>query len=65
MKKTIRYRHRCGYAKEAQGYASWTEYQVVENRKVIGRYDFLYQAMRAHPDALPDKTATQYDDCGH
>lgn len=42
----IRYRTRRGYAKEAQGYTSWGEYQVVDGRKVVGRFDFEDQAQK-------------------
>lgn len=44
---TIRHRHRRGYVREAQGYTAWEEWQLVEGRKVIGRYDLKEQAERA------------------
>lgn len=43
----IRYRHRRGYSKEAQGYIGWGEYQLLDGARVIGRYDFEDQAERA------------------
>lgn len=39
-KLTVRERQRRGYVKEAQGYTAWTEFQVIYNRKIIGRFDF-------------------------
>lgn len=38
MLKTIKFRNR--------------EYQVWEGRRIIGRYDLLSQAKKAHPDAF-------------
>jgi len=35
----IRVRDRRGYSREAGGYDVWTEYQVVEGRKIIGRFE--------------------------
>lgn len=52
--KTIRYRQVI-YRKPQ--YGSYGEYQVVDGRKVIGRFELLYQAQRVHPDAVPDKSA--------
>lgn len=45
-KLTIRERERRGYVREAQGYTAWTEYQVVEGRKILSRHDTLDQAER-------------------
>lgn len=50
----IRYRHRRGYVREAQGYSGWTEYQVVDGRRVVARFDLLEQAVKKYPDAKPD-----------
>jgi hypothetical protein len=51
MPKKIRVRERCGYSKEAGGHAAWVEYQVVDGRKIVGRYELLSHATKAHPDA--------------
>lgn len=40
----IRLRHRRGYVKEAGRYLQWSEYQVTNGRKVIGRFDLETQA---------------------
>lgn len=45
-KLTVRERQRRGYVKEAQGYTAWTEFQVIYNRKIVGRFDFAEQAHR-------------------
>lgn len=51
LTKKIRERQRRGYSREAGGYTAWNEIQVVQGRKVIGRYDLISQAMQEHPDA--------------
>lgn len=44
---TIRERSRRGRPKEAFGeYMTWTEWQVVERRRIVGRFDFEDQAKR-------------------
>jgi hypothetical protein len=40
----IRFRERRGHSREAGGYAAWTEVQVVEGRRVVGRFDLEHQA---------------------
>ena len=41
----IRWRERRGYLKEAQGYATWTECQVVGPKgRVVARFDLEHQA---------------------
>lgn len=40
----VRERIRRGYSREAQGYAVWHEYQVVQGRRVVGRFDLERQA---------------------
>jgi hypothetical protein len=40
----IRKRELRGYAKEAQGYTSWIEYQVVDGKRIVKRFDMLSQA---------------------
>lgn len=52
MAKKIRLRERCGYSKEAGGYAAWFEFQVVDGRRIVGRYEMLSHAVKAHPDAF-------------
>lgn len=47
MMLKIRKRERRGYSKEADGYDKWTEFQVVDGRKVLGRYELLSQAEAA------------------
>ncbi len=42
----IRFRTRRGYVKEAQGYSSWDEWQVVEGRKVVARFDHEHEAQK-------------------
>ena len=42
----IRERQRRGYSREADGHAQWTEYQVVEGRRVLWRAELPYQAER-------------------
>jgi len=53
----IRYRSRRGYVREAAAYTGWNEYQVVDGRRVIARYDTLKQALRRHPGAQVDASA--------
>ena len=48
----IRFRERSGYSREAGGYIGWGEYQVVDGRKIIGRFDTLGQA-----ESFVEKTA--------
>lgn len=55
--KKIRFRARRGYVREHGGHCCWNEYQVCEGRRVIDRYDFLDQALRDYPDAVPDESA--------
>lgn len=43
-KLKIRKRERRGYVKEAGRHSAWTEFQVVDGRRVIGRFDFERQA---------------------
>ena len=50
--KKIRLRQRRGHVKEAGRYMAWEEYQVVDGRRVVGRFDFVYQALEAHPAAV-------------
>lgn len=61
---TIRERHRRGYVREAQGYTAWTEWQVVDGRKVVGRHDFREQAERQARQIVDrDKTfAAEFSD---
>lgn len=40
----IRQRERSGYVREAEGYQVWTEYQVIQGRKIIGRFEIESQA---------------------
>lgn len=40
----IRQRERSGYVREAEGYQIWTEYQVVQGRKIIARFEIESQA---------------------
>lgn len=40
----IRRRERRGHCKEAGGYRGWTEYQVVDGRKIVRRFDMRSQA---------------------
>lgn len=60
MALKIRERHRRGYVKEVGGYTGWHEWQVVEGRKIIARFDMEHQAMefvekRKNAGALPRK----------
>jgi hypothetical protein len=48
----IRHRQLRGYSKEAQGYIGWYEWQLVEGRKIIGRYDTERQAVKAMTDRI-------------
>lgn len=50
-RKIIRYRDRVQASRSAGLRQSWGEYQVVDGRKIVGRYDLLKQAVAAHPDA--------------
>ena len=42
----IRHRDRRGYAKEAQGYTAWSEWQVTQGRRVLSRHDTEQQARK-------------------
>lgn len=45
MELKIRFRHRRGRPREAYGaYTTWTEWQVVDGRTVIARFDLEEQA---------------------
>lgn len=46
-----RYRHRQGFPYGTRG--DWCEYQVVDGRKVVGRFELLHEARNAFPRALP------------
>lgn len=52
--KKVRYRIRLNASPKEGHRQTWGEYQVVRGREVIGRYEMLEQALRAHPDAQPD-----------
>lgn len=52
----IRLRGRQGYVKEAQGYTTWMEYQVVAGRKVAARFEHLDAARAEYPGAELDST---------
>lgn len=41
---TVRERNRRGYVREAQAHRSWTEYQVLDGRRVVRRFDVERQA---------------------
>jgi len=56
MGKKIRYRERVNSSPPEGRRQSWGEYQVVEGRRVIGRYDLLEQAKKAHPEATEDES---------
>lgn len=50
---TIRERHRRGRPPEAFGaHVEWWEYQVVDGRKIVSRWDTRDQAFRAACDLL-------------
>lgn len=53
----IRERNRQAYSREADGHDRWTEFQVVEGRKVLGRYELLSQAERAVSEILKKREA--------
>ena len=56
MSKTIRLRRRTQSSPRVNHAQEWHEYQVVEGRKILGRYDFLSQALSSHPEATPDES---------
>lgn len=56
MGKKIRIRERRNASPPAGTRQAWDKVQVVESRKVIGRYDLITQALKAHPDAVPDQS---------
>ncbi len=51
MTKTLRFRRRTNASPKEGRRQAWEEWQVVDGRKVIGRYDLRSQALKAHPDA--------------
>ncbi len=50
--KKIRYRERHNASPKEGHRQAWDEYQVLDGRKIIGRYDTEAQAKKAHPDAM-------------
>lgn len=52
----IRLRGRQGYVREAQGYTTWMEYQVLAGRKVVARFEHLDAARTEYPGAELDAT---------
>lgn len=47
----IRYRERNDWCRPVGLKGRWDEYQVVDGRRVVARFDFLHQARVAYPDA--------------
>ena len=55
MEKRLRFRERHNGSPKEGMRQEWDEWQVVEGRKVIGRYDLRSQALKVHPDAKCEK----------
>lgn len=56
MALKIRERHLTGYRREAGGYTGWHEWQLVDGRKVVGRFDLYEQAEAAKTKRESDGT---------
>lgn len=56
-KHAIRYRDRVQSSPPRGMRQSWGEYQVVEGRKIVGRFDLLSQARKEYPDAVAEASA--------
>jgi hypothetical protein len=57
----IRCRYRSTWSPKEGHVQGWNEYQVVDGRKIVGRYDLLRQALEDYPDAVPDESVRESD----